>query len=91
MGEETGLKDLSIVEGFRRPIRYFYRREGKNVHKEVVYFLARTSDDEVKISSEHQGFGWYAYDEAVKKTSYDNSQATLAAAEKFLAQNWTKG
>ena len=87
VGEETGLKDLSIVEGFRRPIRYFYRRDGKNVHKEVIYFLARAQDDTVKISFEHEGFGWFPFDEAIKKASYDNSRATLADAEAFLSQN----
>ena len=87
VGEETGLKDLKIIHGFRKPIRYFYRRDGKNVHKEVVYFLAQALDDKVKISFEHQGFGWYDYDEAMRRASYDNSRATLTDAEKFLRQN----
>src|SRR5271157_4028191 len=51
--EETGLVDLKMVDGFRKVIEYFYRREGKNVHKRVVYLLAGTSDDRVTISNEH--------------------------------------
>ncbi len=91
VGEETGLKELAIVQGFRKVIRYFYRRDGKNIHKEVIYFLAKTPDDRVKISFEHQGFGWFGYQEAMKRASYDNSRATLAEAERYLARTAPAG
>jgi bis(5'-nucleosidyl)-tetraphosphatase len=84
VGEETGLKDLKIIPGFRKVIGYFYRRDRKSVHKQVVYLLARTQDDKVKISFEHQGFGWFPYQEALKRASYDNSRVTLTEAEKFI-------
>ena len=84
VGEETGLKDLSVMEGFRRVIEYFYRREGKNVHKRVVYLLAKTGQEQITISHEHQGFGWFTYQEALKKASYDHSRVTLEEAEQFL-------
>lgn len=82
--EETGLRGIRIVPGFRRPVEYFYRREGKNVHKRVVYLLASTDEERVKISFEHQGFGWFGYHEALEHASYDNSRATLTEAERFL-------
>lgn len=82
--EETGLNDVKIVKGFRKVIEYFYRRNGKNVHKQVVYLLAVTGDESVKISFEHQGYGWFDYREAIDKASYDNSKVTLAEAEKFV-------
>jgi hypothetical protein len=68
----------------RKVIAYFYRRNRKNIHKQVVYLLAETADDQVKISSEHQDFGWFPYPEAVAQASYDNSKALLAEAERFL-------
>jgi len=82
--EETGLKDLTVVPGFRKVIEYFYRRDGKNIHKQVVYRLAVTGEDDVKISFEHQGFGWFPYEEALEKASYDNSKATLSEAEEYI-------
>jgi bis(5'-nucleosidyl)-tetraphosphatase len=82
--EETGLKDLTLVPGFRKVIEYFYRRDGKNVHKQVVYLLGITSEDKVKISFEHQSFGWFPYQQALEKASYDNSKVTLTEAEKFI-------
>lgn len=83
--EETGLTDLSIVDGFRRVVEYFYRRDGKNVHKKVTYMLAQTGNERVRISFEHQGYGWFAFEEAKTRTSYDNSKMTLMDAESFLA------
>jgi bis(5'-nucleosidyl)-tetraphosphatase len=82
--EETGLKDLKIVPGFRKAIEYFYRRDGKNVHKQVAYHLASTRTDGVKISFEHQGFGWFRYREALERASYENSKVTLAEAERYI-------
>jgi bis(5'-nucleosidyl)-tetraphosphatase len=84
VAEETGLKEINIVPGFRKVIEYFYRREGKNIHKQVVYRLAVTRNEDVKISSEHQGFGWFPYQEALKRASYDNSKATLTEAETYI-------
>ena len=82
--EETGLKGIRIVPGFGKVIEYFYRRDGKNIHKQVVYLLASTSNDRVRSSFEHQGFGWFSFDEAVMKASYDNSKVTLGEAERFV-------
>ncbi|MGP8125044.1 MAG: bis(5'-nucleosyl)-tetraphosphatase [Nitrososphaerales archaeon] len=87
VGEETGLKGITLVPGFRKVIEYFYRREGKNIHKQVVYLLAEADDDNVKISFEHQGYGWFPYTEAVVRASYDNSKKLLAEAEAFLSGN----
>ena len=84
VSEETGLEDIHIVPGFRKVIEYFYRREGKNIHKQVVYRLAVTANDKVKISFEHQGFGWFPYQGALERASYDNSKATLTEAEEFI-------
>jgi bis(5'-nucleosidyl)-tetraphosphatase len=82
--EETGLKGIEIIPGFRKVIEYFYRRAGKNIHKQVIYLLARTAVERVKISFEHQGYGWFTYKKALAQASYDNSKMTLAEAEKFL-------
>ena len=82
--EETGLKRIKIIPGFRKVIEYYYRRGRKNVHKQVVYMLASTDTESVKISFEHQGFGWFRYGEALHRASYDNSKFTLTDAEKFV-------
>ena len=85
VSEETGMKNFKIIPGFKRIIEYFYRRDKKNIHKQVVYMLARAGDEGVKISFEHQGFGWFTFKNAVERASYDNSKNILADAEKFVS------
>jgi len=82
--EETGVNDLALVPGFRKVIEYFYKRDGKSIHKQVVYLLGTTKEEKVKISFEHQGYGWFPYQEALEKASYENSKVILAEAERFI-------
>jgi bis(5'-nucleosidyl)-tetraphosphatase len=72
--EETGINDVNFVEGFENKVEYHYQRNGELVHKEVVFFLAKTNTSDVKISHEHLGFIWLAFDDALKKLTYKNAQ-----------------
>jgi len=36
--EETGIKDVVFSPGFKETIKYFYKREGKNIFKIVIFF-----------------------------------------------------
>ncbi|MEM4554228.1 MAG: bis(5'-nucleosyl)-tetraphosphatase [Candidatus Anstonellaceae archaeon] len=83
--EETGLNQLEIYEGFRKTISYYFVRKGEKILKEVVFFLAKTTQKEVVLSSEHIGFVWLPYKLAFKKLTYDNTRQVLAEAERFLA------
>jgi bis(5'-nucleosidyl)-tetraphosphatase len=82
--EETGLENLKLIDGFRRQIEYFYRRDGKSIHKQVVYLLAEPPSATVKLSFEHQDFGWFKFPEALEKVTYANSKKTLTEAQRFL-------
>jgi 8-oxo-dGTP pyrophosphatase MutT (NUDIX family) len=57
------------------------RREGRNVHKTVVFFLAETSVEKVTLSFEHQDYGWFDFEEASKKVTYPNARRLLREAE----------
>ncbi|HLD57801.1 MAG TPA: NUDIX domain-containing protein [archaeon] len=83
--EETGISDISFFPGFKEKIRYFYRREGQQVSKEVIYFLAETKIAEVKISWEHKGFEWLMFKDALERTTFNNSKAILKKAEEVLS------
>ncbi len=75
--EETGINDVSFIDGFQEKVEYHYQRGGDLIHKEVVFFLAKTASTEVKISHEHLGFIWLKYDDALKKLTYKNAQTIL--------------
>ena len=81
--EETGL-DVKLVEGFRKTTNWFYRWEGQDIFKEAVYFLAETTQKEVKISHEHVGYLWLEYEATMKTLTYVNTKEILKAAHKFL-------
>jgi len=82
--EETSLKRIERVGDFRRSIEYFYKKKGDLVHKTVVFLLMKSDEDSVHISTEHQDFGWFSFERAIKKVTYANSKRMLADAEEFL-------
>lgn len=84
--EETSIKDLKFLEGFRYFINYKFRKEGKIVFKTVTFFLAETSTKEVQVSFEHIGYEWIKYPQAVKELSFANDLAMLKKANRFIAK-----
>jgi len=83
--EETGIGDLSLAPGFKEEISYFLTRRGEKVHKTVVYFLGETREERVRLSSEHVGFAWLPYVEALARVTYENSKAVLRKATEAIA------
>jgi len=75
--EETGISDVNFIDGFENKVQYHYQRDGKTVHKEVVFFLAETSTEHVEISHEHLGFTWLKFNEALIKLTYKTAQNLL--------------
>jgi 8-oxo-dGTP pyrophosphatase MutT (NUDIX family) len=84
--EETGLKDIKFVEGFKEWIKYFFRHKGKNVFKIVTFLLAETKEKEIKISLEHIGYQWLSYKEALKQLKFKNAKEILKKANNFLSE-----
>ena len=82
--EETGIKDIKFITGFKETIKYFYKRDSKNFLKTVVFFLAQTKIKKVKISYEHQGFKWLPYEEALEQITFNNAKKILKKANDFL-------
>jgi bis(5'-nucleosidyl)-tetraphosphatase len=82
--EETGITDLTFIEGYREPISYYYRRAGRTVRKEVVFFLLETKTEQVRLSREHVGFDWLSYDRAMERLTYKNAKDILQKAHEFL-------
>jgi len=82
--EETGIKDIKFIPGFKKWIKYFYKLRNKNIFKIVVFFLAETKTEEVKISSEHIGFEWLSYKKAMSQLIFENAKGVLRKANQFL-------
>ncbi len=74
ISEETGITDVSFIDGFENKVEYHYQRDSNLVHKEVIFFLAKTSTEDVKISHEHLGFVWLKFNDALAKLTYKTAQ-----------------
>ena len=47
--EETGLKDIEFINGFKELEKYFFTKAGKKIFKTVAFLLAETKNKEVII------------------------------------------
>lgn len=86
VGEETGIpsKSLRVAPNFRVTDKYIYQREGQKIFKIVIFFLAQTSQPEVKVSFEHEGYAWFPYKDALRHVSHKNIKIILKRANDFL-------
>ena len=82
--EETGVTDVRPVEGFEHVIEYFYNRDGRRIHKQVVFFLAESQQEHVTLSFEHRDYAWRSFDDAMGLVTYPNSKRLLRAAEEVF-------
>jgi len=82
--EEAGISDLRFVFGFREKIEYDYFMGGRKIHKTVYYYLAETTQKDVRLSYEHKDFAWLPYEEALKRITYDNDRDVLRKAHRYL-------
>ena len=83
--EETGLKDIKFIEGFKEWIKYFFKYKGKTVFKIVTFYLVETKNEKVKISGEHIGYQWLPYNQAIEQLTFKNAKEILKKANAFLA------
>ncbi len=88
--EETGINDLKFVEGFKEKEKFFYKKEGETVYKEVVWFIAETKKEKVTLSFEHNDYEWLPYKKAVERLTFKNDKKLFEKAEKFLESRLTR-
>lgn len=82
--EETGLTDIKFIEGFKSWIKYFFKKDSKDVFKIVTFYLAETKTKEVKISQEHIGYQWLLYEQALEQITFENAKEILKKANNYL-------
>ena len=79
--EETNI-DVEINENYRYTQNYITK---KGNPKEVVYFLARNKNNDLKVQLEEVSEAkWFTIDEAIEAITYNNSQEILRKLKKDL-------
>jgi 8-oxo-dGTP pyrophosphatase MutT (NUDIX family) len=88
--EETGIENVVFLEGFNKKVEYNYRRHRNVIHKEVVFFLAKTGSQRVILSNEHIAFSWTDFDSALAKLTYMTAKDILVKAQDYLKSRYIK-
>jgi len=83
--EETGITNIEFVDGFEESVEYDFRFKKENIHKKVIFFLAKTNEKNIKLSHEHNDYLWLEYNDALKKTTFENAKNVLTKANEFLS------
>ncbi|XP_055434828.1 bis(5'-nucleosyl)-tetraphosphatase [asymmetrical] isoform X1 [Bubalus kerabau] len=87
--EEAGIEagQLTIIEGFRRELRYVAREKPKI----VIYWLAEVKDCdvEVRLSREHQAYRWLELEDACQLAQFEEMKAALQEGHQFLCSTAT--
>jgi len=86
VAEETGIERLRRIPGFRATSTYRFARGSRSISKTVVYFLAETETDRVRLSDEHSDGAWLAADDARQRLTYAEGRRVLDEAEARLEQ-----
>ncbi len=82
--EETGISNIEFIDGFEENIEYDFRFKREDVHKKVIFFIAKTDTKKIRLSHEHNDYLWLGYNDALKKTTYQGSKNVLIKANEFL-------
>ena len=84
--EETGITNIEFVDGFEESVEYDFRFKKEDIHKKVIFFLAKTNEKNIKLSHEHNDYLWLEYNDALKKTTFENAKNVLTKANEFLSK-----
>ncbi|MDC1205377.1 NUDIX domain-containing protein [Candidatus Pacebacteria bacterium] len=83
--EETGLLVTHLDSEHPFTIAYDFTYNETKVEKEVTYFLGKVSSGEYILQEEEvKEAGWYTYEEAYKKITYENSKKLLDEVNGYL-------
>ena len=85
--EETGLKpaELRLAKNFKTYERFVFRRDKEKFFKIVILYLAETRQKNIRISWEHEGYGWFLFNDAKKILArYRENLKILQDAYDFL-------
>jgi len=84
--EETSISNIEFIDGFEESVEYDFRFKNKDIHKKVIFFLAKTSEKKISLSHEHNDYLWLGYNDALKKTTFKNAKNVLSKANEFLSK-----
>jgi 8-oxo-dGTP pyrophosphatase MutT (NUDIX family) len=83
--EETGIKNLKLINKIGS-INYQFWFKRKRIDKTVHFYLFETDQVETKIGEEHDTYGWFTFNEALKALSYPSEKEVLKKAYEAISK-----
>ncbi len=83
--EESGIKlsEDQLIPFFSHDIEYNFTYNGIKIEKHVEMYMAHVNNVEVKVSSEHTGYKWLSFEDAMSILKFNNQKELLSFAEKY--------
>ena len=85
--EETGISDITWIDGFIKKTQYEFVKKGKKIQKTVWWLLANTSEINVNLSEEHRNYLWLDWDSAINQVTHDLTKSVINSAKNFINPN----
>lgn len=84
--EETGLRDLNVVDGFEETFSYEVDTRRGRYLKHVTYWLATVPEPVHTPSDEHDESAWLTINEALNHLQYEQLRKVFQKADARLRQ-----
>ena len=81
--EETGIREIIIDENWNFRTEYTFKRKGKEIPKQVFWFLAETDELEVTLSHEHTNYLWLNFEDCEKQLTFSQEKILLQSARDY--------
>lgn len=85
LAEETGIQDVTVLDGFEERTEYTFRHKGKRQQKEVYWYIAETDELEVTLSHEHRGYLWLDWEQAIETITHAETRRVVEQAQHFMS------
>ena len=72
--EETGISEVSIIDGWKSRTEYTFFSKGTPTTKQVFWYLANTDELSVKLSHEHTNYLWVNFEEAFDQLTFEQEK-----------------
>lgn len=87
--EETGIKDVKIIDGWRQETHFFFKEKRDQsmvfIKKDFILYLGSVSlDAAVLVSPEHNGYAWFDFKTALKHMRFKNLKIILGEAHSLI-------
>jgi 8-oxo-dGTP pyrophosphatase MutT (NUDIX family) len=88
--EETGLREVELGDEVAEvSYRFYNARRGLNVHKTSIYYLATTTEREVRTEPIFDRSEWVGLEEAIRRVPFATDRSVLTQARTRLLEKST--